>query len=639
MNQSLIEMKNIFTSLFLVLCTITLNAQTKTWIGPDGLWADETKWLPEGVPDNSSDVIIPTGTTLDINANAQANSITVNAGATMDISANLLLFDNSIFAAGSIVDLVTGLISFSGGATLTVTGMLNVTSEFEKGLYGGGTLDVTAPGSINFDSSGGPFSLGNSADLKISPTGVMNIDGDLNFVSGGFSSASAIINQGTINKSSGTSTTNVLVSYEELNGVTNIESGTLNFGGFCMINGATYNVSEFCELLWSGAAKIFEGELAGVLDGPFTMDAELRIMEDLTASFNFTGTSQIDWIDVTRNFAGILYNYSIININGPSTINGTTVINHGVINLNSENGLGLMNLNAVLDNRVDGTININVETNIGSVFGPTNIYNSGVIKSQMGESLCQINPNVTNSSTGVIDTGSDLIYINGLYNGPGEIRGDGTFALTNGSSVLAGHVYPGENIGSITHASTTNLTTSAETVFHMEIDGTTPETEHDVFHIQDGVNLNGTFEIVLGFTPELNDEFVIMTFSDTLSNNLPETVELIYDGNTMVFDVIVSNTDVTLKVIDIVLGLEDLVGIFPNLRIGPNPSIGAINLNFGEYVEKGVIKIYDINGRLILNTLVEGVDRMNLDFEGSAGNYLMRFESNGKQASYLLVRY
>lgn len=631
-------MKNIYP-LFFILLSLSLNAQTKTWLGPDGFWSDETKWAPEGVPTFANDVVIPTGTTLDIDQNAQAGSITVNAGATMDISANFNLGDNSIFEAGSIVDLVSGTIGFSSGVILTVNGMLNVTSEFEKGISGAGVLDVTSPGSMNFESGGtGTFSIGSAADLKISPTGVMNIDEDFSIAFSAFASSSEVINQGTINKIGGTGTTNVSVAYTVDNGVTNVESGTLNFSGNGNIQGGTYNVSESAEMIWSGTNWDIEGDLTGVLNGPLTMDINFRVQDGTTASLDFTSQTQVNWSGLNHSFPGTLINYSTISVIGNSNINNTTMINHGIMNLDVENGLTLTNAGAVLQNEEDGIIYLNTGTSIGAVFGPTGIFNAGQIISQAGGELSQVSPSVTNESMGIIDLGNDTLWMFGPYSGEGVLKGDGVFSMLNVNSVFEGHLFPGEAIGSITHRSPTfDFVAAPTTVYHLDINGTSPETEHDVLHVQDDVVLRGSFDINLTFPAQLDHEFVVMTFADTLINELPETVELSYDGNTFIFDVIVSETDVILRVVDIALGVDEEA--FPHLSIGPNPTQGPILLSFGEYVPEFDIRVFDLGGKLLsIASYPGGLDHVMIDIAEGPGVYMMHINCGEVQAVYRVVK-
>lgn len=630
-------MKNIYTLLF-VLLAVTLNAQTKTWISDDGgVWHDETKWAPEGVPAISDNVVIPTNATLDINENAVCNMITVNAGATMDINANLAFDESSIFAAGSVVDLVTGDIVFGGNGVLTVAGMLNVTSDLEKGMTGNGILDVTAPGSINFEEGGtGTFSLTGNVVLKISPTGIMNIDEDLTITSAGFLSNYSLTNEGTINKTGGTNTAIIAVPVINTNGEWNITSGAVDITSQITTQGAVLNVAESSEMIWSNLLKTLEGDHTGELDGPLTVSSTVSVLDETSASFNFSGNAQVNWLDANQSGDGVLTNFSTINVTGGSSILGSTLVNHGVLNINTEENF-VLTQGTVLDNQADGIINVNQSMAISGSFAAANLLNAGQINFQAGGGFISVSPNVSNLETGVIQLGTDSVWFS-LFSGVGELRGDGIFNFSNGNSVLEGRLYPEESAGSITYSGN-NLTTSAEAVYHLDINGTTPETEHDVFIIDgDNLSLFGSFDINLGYSPQLDDEFVVMTYVDTTVADLPATVEAVYEGDTFTFDVEVTDTDVTLRVSNIVLRTEDLTAALPDLTISPNPSNGRFQLAFGQHVEDLTITVRDITGRTVSSQTANGREVIFLEIEEAQGIYLVHIIADGKQAVRKVIK-
>ncbi|MCZ4410343.1 T9SS type A sorting domain-containing protein [Cryomorphaceae bacterium 1068] len=631
-------MKNIYALLF-VLLAVTANAQTKTWISDDGgVWHDETKWAPEGVPTVNDNVVIPSNATLDINENAVCNMITVNAGATMDINANLAFVESSIFAAGSVVDLVTGDIVFGGNGVLTVAGMLNVTSDLEKGMTGNGILDVTAPGSINFEEGGtGTFSLTGNVVLKISPTGVMNIDEDLTITAAGFLSNYSLTNEGTINKTGGTNTAIIAVPVINTNGEWNITSGTVDITSQITTQGAVLNIAESSEMIWSNLLKTLEGDHTGELEGPLTVNSNLRILDETSASFNFSGNGQVAWDGASQDFTGVLNNFSTINVTGGSSILGSTLVNHGVLNINTEENF-VLSQGTVLDNQADGIINVNQSMAISGSFAAANLLNTGQINFQAGEGFISVAANVNNIESGVVNLGNDSVWFGSEYNGNGELRGDGTFNINSNNSALEGDLYPGETVGSITYSGN-NLTTSAEAVYHLDINGTTPETEHDVFIIDgDNLSLFGTFDINLGYSPQLDDEFVVMTYVDTTVADLPSTVEAVYEGDTFTFDVDVTDTDVTLRVSNIVLRTEDLTAALPDLKVSPNPSNGRFQLAFGQYVEDLTITVRDITGRTVSSQTANGREVIFLEIQEAQGIYLVHIIADGKQAVRKVIK-
>lgn len=627
-------MKNVYTILF-VLFAIALNAQTKTWISDDGgVWHDETKWAPEGIPTINDNVVIPSNATLDINQNAVANMITVNAGATMDIHANLSLVESSIFAAGSVVDLVEGKLNCGG--VLTVTGMLNVTSELEKGLQGNIVLDIDTPGSINFESGGtGDFVVANFAELKISSGGVMNINEDLSIEAGSFGITARLTNEGTINKTGGLDMTEISVTVDNNDGEWNIQSGSVNLNGPANIDGAMVNVSEDSEMIWSTFNKTVQGELTGVLDGPFTMSQTMIVEGESTMTLDFTGSSQVNWDDFGHGFPGTVVNFSKVNvIGGSSIINGTTFINHGTIDVEVQNGLVFGNA-ASIENLETGVINVNVSDGIGGSFAAANFLNSGQLNFLVGEGNHTVPANVSNAEGGIVDIGNDNVSIN-FVNGPGILIGDGAFSFISNLAEFSGNLYPGESVGSINCSG--SLTTTPDAVYHLDINGTTPALEHDVFNISQSVSLYGTFDINMGFEAALDDEFVVMTFGDTIVTNLPTTVDLEYDGNVFTFDVIVSDTDVTLRVSNIVVGTKDLTSVLPELIVSPNPSNGRFQMDFGKVIQDLHIQILDITGRVVSSNVYNGQKTIFIDVQSGSGIYLIHISADGEQAVRKIIK-
>src|SRR5690606_9235981 len=53
--------------------------------------------------------------------------------------------------------------------------------------------------------------------------------------------------------------------------------------------------------------------------------------------------------------------------------------------------------------------------------------------------------------------------------------------------------------------------------------------------------------VVLGYLPAVDAVFEIVTSGALIADNLPETVEAVYNGNTVIFNVVVQNNSIYLQ--------------------------------------------------------------------------------------------
>ncbi|GIW58839.1 MAG: hypothetical protein KatS3mg086_124 [Candidatus Dojkabacteria bacterium] len=133
--------------------------------------------------------------------------------------------------------------------------------------------------------------------------------------------------------------------------------------------------------------------------------------------------------------------------------------------------------------------------------------------------------------------------------------GSGAKLLGTGSInvVIAGTgstVNPGSSPGCI---NITNFTMTAGSVFEVEIDGDTPCTLYDRLNAQSVDLGNATLDIVLGYTPNIGDEFLIID-SDTLIgefDGLPDNALISVDNVVFRINYDYLNGDVILEVFDV----------------------------------------------------------------------------------------
>lgn len=135
----------------------------KTYTGASGSWNVATNWIPNGVPTASDDVIIPSGKTVSIAANAVAKSINLTGslslsnGVTLTIGTSSLYGNFSVNTGGSFT-----MPSGSGIATLIVYGNYynNGSTDFWKSnviIVG----DLLSPSSSALQNQGNVVVAGN----------------------------------------------------------------------------------------------------------------------------------------------------------------------------------------------------------------------------------------------------------------------------------------------------------------------------------------------------------------------------------------------------------------------------------------------------------------------------------------------
>ncbi|HAI19703.1 MAG TPA: hypothetical protein DCM10_17760, partial [Xanthomarina gelatinilytica] len=106
-----------------------------------------------------------------------------------------------------------------------------------------------------------------------------------------------------------------------------------------------------------------------------------------------------------------------------------------------------------------------------------------------------------------------------------------------------GNVSPGLSPGTLTLSG--NYLSSSNSVLEMELNGLTPDTQHDVLAIS-GTNVifEGMVDVTLGFQPSIGDTFTIATVSGTIATgNLVSPIYAEYDCLQYTFDVSYPNND------------------------------------------------------------------------------------------------
>lgn len=206
---------------------------------------------------------------------------------------------------------------------------------------------------------------------------------------------------------------------------------------------------------------------SGWISGP-SLEAALTCTEGA-----FLGTIDNDWSNSANWCGGIT----------PSSANVTSAISVAEsASLNETNDFVLNGAIFVVDNGVEFTIDLN--DNILTLQNGAIFTNNGTVTFQSGTQITDPSGNFINSGT---------------------LKGSGTFN-SNFINPLEGTIAPGASSGCTNFGA--DFTNSG--TLEIEIDGITPCTEHDQITVVGTANLGGTLNVTLGYTPEDEDEIVII---------------------------------------------------------------------------------------------------------------------------------
>ncbi|MTE27153.1 T9SS type A sorting domain-containing protein [Winogradskyella ouciana] len=543
---------------------------TLNWIGPieasgvfSGIVNGELNW--------SGDVTIQTTATFGFSGNSIINSIggELNGGGT--------LINNSIISCGS-----AGLV-ITDGSTLDNNGEINLNSTSDLLIGSNSTLNNNVSGMINLNNSMGDI------------------------LSQGIADASRVLNNyGTlvVDLPDVSDTVSIGVKLNNINGYLQVSNGALNLINSAIeLSDGVYNVSSTGLLNWSQPITI-SGILTGNLDGELNWNSTLFISGN--ANLNFSGSGFIDWVSGNLDGGGTLTNNNLIvkSSGGTKRINnGTTLNNNGEIRQIVGGNISITT-NSTLNNNANGLINLQASTSGFNAIGvaPNLLNNYGTIHSNPPSGTTNIGVQVINSGfinviqnslsfTGTIDN-----TISGVMGGVGTINLPGNSSnLTNGGTVAPG-LSPGTlfMVNDYKSSSTSNL--------QIELNGLNQGVDYDLLSINGDADLEGNLEIILGFSPSVNDEFVVLiTQGANIINtcNLPASVTATHGGTNYEFDVVCrNNNELVLTVADSTL--SESSETVPNAQIYPNPSDNYVYIN--TTLPIFAIKVYDMFGKLLLST-------------------------------------
>ncbi|MFK7756279.1 MAG: beta strand repeat-containing protein [Flavobacteriales bacterium] len=319
--------------------------------------------------------------------------------------------------------------SLQGGGVLTNMGTLDLTSNSNKIINQGTQLDND--GAINIISSGDLFiTEGVFNNLSNGTLNMQGTSGNISW-SGGITH---VLNNSGLIKKTGAGESQIVVELINDNGTISVESGTLSFQNNIgkHLNQGVYNVFEGAVFDWDTRVSPI-GLLTGTIDGTINWNSEVFISEDEQASFDFSGSGNVNWTNSTLHGGGVLVNLGTLNLIGNTNkiINQNTQLdNLGIINFNSSGDLFITN--GIVNNLEDGIIDLRADAgNITWSGGSVHVLNNyGLIKRTATVGEVQIVVELYNYNTGIIEVETGILS---FQNTIGKYLEGGTYNVSEGA--------------------------------------------------------------------------------------------------------------------------------------------------------------------------------------------------------------
>lgn len=354
--------------------------------------------------------------------------------------------------------------------------------------------------------------------------------------------------------------------------------------------------------------------------------ATLIVKNNLVFSIQLTidDDATLDWRDGFISGGGLIENNGSISISqqDEKQLNNTALTNNNNV-LISDIGQLRLNENTTINNTSTGTFEMIGTGSLTHQTGTPVFNNEGLVTKTSagvpGASYMILEMN----NHGIIENEAEQTF---LFLSPqaalnnfetGRIQGSGVYDITAPFQNV-GTISPGNNgIGTLDIVNNFNLSPDAKLEF--DIAGTNSG-EYDVIDITGFPELEGNIIVNLMYSPQLGDEFTIITANDINSCNFPTQITAVNGSTEFVFDVICNNTSVVLEVVEeIVLGISDITEDEIKFNILPNPvsNTFTINLNASEVnsiaSEELSLSFYNILGQEVRS--ITNFSEVNITFQ------------------------
>lgn len=598
----------------LILYCFTIQAQLNIWTGTvDDKWSDENNWTGT-VPTNSDDVLIPSGFAVTLDTPANILSIEVQGNSVLNITQPLTIANPSEFEDNVVVNWVSG--DLIGPGILLNSGTINLSASIDIS----GSVVLNNPGAINL-SNGARIIIGSNSVLNNSGTGIIDFQANGVEITKSGGAPNVLNNYGTIKTSFPSSTDEGFIGSQLINidGVIQVESGALNFNNTTVnLMSGTYHVFTDASLNLNSPMTA-SGTLIGNVVGEINWNDDLIVGS--TAFLDFSGTETITWNSGDLEGGGVLTNLSVIEkFSGATFIrDGSTLENEGEINLKGDGDI-FISANGVINNTINGTIDFQANGS-GILFsggGTMTLNNNGLIQGSLSSGSGLINVIVNNSGT--IEVVTNTLNFFGTLNNlsTGIIKGTGIIDVPASANFTNDGIFaPGASPGTLSVVG--NYESTASSVLDLELNGTNQGVDYDLLSIQGNGIFDGDVQIALGFSPNINDEFIIATTSGSISTcTLPATKTADFGGSTFEFTIVCRNNDeVVLTVTDETLGAISIDENSKPFLLYPNPAEDIVAFS-SELINK--IEVYDVSGKLLIKSATNSISTKVLP----SGIYLVR---------------
>jgi len=152
-------------------------------------------------------------------------------------------------------------------------------------------------------------------------------------------------------------------------------------------------------------------------------------------------------------------------------------------------------------------------------------------------------------------------------------------------------------VGDLTFSN--GFTSTMDATILVEVNGNMAVSEYDVIDISGDALVSGIIEVDLGFTPSLNDEFIILQSSgDLVCEDLPSIVNAEFEGEMYTFNVLCNADNITLSFNGV--GVEE-VSTQSTYSVYPNPfsSVATIKLNRNTLEENSNLVLRNSLGQVV----------------------------------------
>ncbi|RMA66438.1 T9SS type A sorting domain-containing protein [Ulvibacter antarcticus] len=320
-------------------------------------------------------------------------------------------------------------------------------------------------------------------------------------------------------------------------------------------------------------------------------------------------------------------------------LTNTHLVNKGTITIINIGFLRLID-SPTIDNTSTGFFHFNGGGNLTHQTGNPVFNNAGfftkVGSTSSGGSYIVLEMN----NEGVIDIGENQTFLflsalgefNNLENG--KISGFGVYDITS-PFFTPGTISPGDgSIGTLDFVN--NFSLSPQTKLRLDIAGTNPG-DYDVISVTGFPDLDGDFLINLTYSPQIGDEFTVITANEINSCNLPAQVtNTLGGGPQYLFDVICNNTTVVLRVVEEVLAVSEFASKEIDFYVQPNPVTDEFRVilnaseGFANSSESMSLRIYNMLGQEV-NRISNVSEESNIKRDNlSGGLYLIQLTSKDR---------